>query len=525
MSPPASPAPRSGGAAIRLAFDRATGAGDVGGGDAAPPVDNVRLAKLELNDVGNGERFMARYGRDALFVREVGWHHWDGKRWARAGADQAVRRMAHATARGILEEVDAVSHLMNRGGWPNEDGDPVALMQRLFGWATDSGDSGRLNGMLKEAAPYMTIDPTEMDADPRELNLGNGTLRLEGGCDTLRPHARDDRLAKVIPVDFDPDAPCPDFEAFLAKVQPDAAIRDFLQRWAGYLLTGETGEQVMVFNFGTGANGKSVFAELLGRVLGPYAKSLPFASLIHQDRARGDAATPDLARLPGARMVRASEPEKGARFAESLIKQLTGGEPMTVRHLNHGFFEFTPQFKLMISGNHKPKITGQDHGIWRRMLLVPWSVTIPDEEQVDGLADLLWEKEAAGILNWMLEGCQMWLKGRLCVPAAVRAFTNEYKQESDPLGRFCEAMLERVEAGDWGEVPAGQMYDAWKAWCAASGERPWGQTAFGRGLSERGWEKERRGGAIYYTGVRLKEMVADPADRDGPPDVRPEDFG
>ena len=186
-----------------------------------------------------------------------------------------------------------------------------------------------------------------------------------------------------------------------------------------YCPTGVTTEQKLVFNYGEGGNGKSVFIDLIAKMMGPYAVSLPFASLLRDDRKRGAEATPDLARLPGARLVRASEPEKGSRFAEATIKAITGGEEITVRHLNHGFFDFVPHFKLTLSGNHKPAIRGQDRGIWRRFLLVPWEVNVPDEQQDKDLPAKLWA-ERDGVLNWILDGVRIWLECGLVVPDRAR---------------------------------------------------------------------------------------------------------
>ena len=302
---------------------------------------------------------------------------------------------------------------------------------------------------------------------------------------------------------FAPNAACPTFQRFLKEVQPDADLRLFLQVWSGYCLTGNTSEQKLVFNYGEGGNGKSVFIDLIARIMGPYAVSLPFASLLRDDRRRGGDATPDLARLPGARLVRASEPEKGARFAEAAIKAITGGEPITARHLNHGFFDFVPQFKLTLSGNHKPAIRGQDRGIWRRFLLVPWEVSIPDDEQDKNLPAKLWA-ERAGVLNWLLDGTRLWLERGLEVPDRVQAATNEYRADSDPVGRFIH---DCVQPSPGVNVQASAMYSAYSDWCAANAERPWTKHMFGRVLPERGLHKQKLGGGlVYYTDVELHDV-------------------
>ncbi len=506
----------SGAAAIRGIVLGAQGVRFAGGGKGNGADINLILAEKERNDIGNAERFLARHGDDLLHVREVGWHVWTGARWSPDGAGDAVKTKTHETARSIMEELAA----LQKRGRPDHvaAGDWEDRLDKLLKWSVRSGDRVKLEAMAAEAAPYLSVPPEAMDSDPFLLNLANGTLRLEGACDALRPHDPNDRLAKIMDVGFDPEAVSPEFDRFLARVQPDPEIRDFLQVWTGYCLTGSTGEQKLVFNYGEGGNGKSVFVDLIAKMMGPYAASLPFASLVRDDRKRGAEATPDLARLPGARMVRASEPEKGARFAEAAIKAVTGGEEITVRHLNHGFFDFVPEFKLTLSGNHRPSIRGQDRGIWRRFLLVPWDVNVPEEEQDADLPSKLWA-ERSGVLNWMLDGARIWLERGLVVPEAVMAATNEYRADSDPLGRFIAECLEEASGQT---VQASLMYDAYKAWCSANAERAWSMTAFGKAMPERGVEKSD-GRIRVYLNVRLVNVPE--GDRDPPPADGPEDYG
>jgi len=470
---------------------------------------NVNLAYKERNDIGNAERFLARHGQDLLHVREVGWHHWSGRRWSPIGGDEIVKKRAHETARSILEEVAA----LQKNGRPDDIPRPdwEKKLEDLFKWSTASGNRSKLDAMVTEAAPYISVGPEMMDENPLLLNVANGTLRMEGPCDQLLKQAREDRLAKILDVDFEANADCPTFLRFLKEVQPDEKIRAFLQVWTGYCLTGVTNEQKLVFHYGEGGNGKSVFIDLIAKMMGPYAVTLPFASLLRDDRKRGAEATPDLARLPGARMVRASEPEKGSRFAEATIKAITGGEEITVRHLNHGFFDFVPQFKLTLSGNHKPSIRGQDLGIWRRFLLVPWEINIPDHQQDRDLPEKLW-RERSGVLNWMLDGVRIWLEKGLIVPDIVRAATDEYRTDSDPVGRFITDCIRKCDGVD---VQAASMYSAYVDWCSANAEKPWTKHIFGRVLPERGVEKGKIGGLVYYTNIQLHDVPvgADMADQ------------
>ncbi|MFN3077186.1 MAG: phage/plasmid primase, P4 family, partial [Alphaproteobacteria bacterium] len=265
--------------------------------------------------------------------------------------------------------------------------------------------------------------------------------------------------------------------------------------------TGFVSEQKLVFFHGIGANGKSTLLNIMARILGGYAMSLPFASLIQDDFKRGSEPSPDLARLPAVRMVRASEAEKGSRFSEATIKMMTGGEEMTVRHLNRDFFDFAPVFKLVLSGNHRPTIRGQDHGIWRRLMLVPFLVTItkPDKR----LDDDLWA-ERAGILNWMLDGTRMWLETGLDPPPEVCQATDEYRSDSDRLGQFLNSW---TVSTDGVRVQARALYDAYVLWCAENADEPVSMTLFGRMLVERGLAKEKVG-VMFYVGLELTDEAA-----------------
>jgi putative DNA primase/helicase len=489
-----------------------------GGGDSDL---NRRLADKEKNNIGNADRLIARCGGDLMYVRDVGWFTWRGTHWNREGADDAVKILAHATSRSIMEEAAALRKAGTPDDWGGSTGDWNEHIISVMKWSWTSGDKKRITAMVTEAQPYLSHNVTALDQDRMVINLLNGTLRLESACEDLMGHERGDRLSKIMNVEFDPQAKCPEFEKFLHRVHPDGAARRFLQVWMGYCLSGDTGEQKVVFNYGEGGNGKSVFIDLMARIMGPYSLSLPFASLMRDEYKRGSDATPDLARLPGVRFARASESERGASFAEAQIKAMTGGEEMTARHLNKGFFDFVPEFKLMLSGNHKPRVKGNDRGTWRRLLLVPWTVNVPEDEQDEHLPEKLWS-ERAGVLNWMLDGARLWLEDGLLVPDIVRGAIDKYKSESDPLGRFIEQCVAAVKNN---QEQASVMYAAYKSSCVAHGENIWSQTAFGKGLIERGLERDDKGQVRMYCKVMLVDVPGSGAHDEPPPVDGDDDFG
>lgn len=402
------------------------------GGDPSKDLDPDVLrvcAGFDENDTGNGERLFAHSGRDIINVRDVGPHIWIRTHWSAAGADEALDRLAQETAKRIareafylehtkaeaeaIEAADGVEtsilasdgrsldahgklkkHLAKKAAEAEE-----ALAKRQHGrrqFAIASGNSPKITGMIARALPHKTHAPEELDADPMAVNLRNGTLRfcriLDPDCPDpdverlcwgvrLDAHARTDLISKVMPVDYDPDAECPAWTQFMERFQPDERVRRFLRAFHGYAITGLMGEQIFLFDYGLGANGKSTFMEAIARLMGSYACMLPAEALAGDTQRRGDQATPEFARLPGARLVRCAELPRGQGFRENTIKLLTGGEPLLVRHLHRRFFEFQPTFKAIGSGNDRPSIGGVDEGIWRRVRLVPWNVTIPPDER------------------------------------------------------------------------------------------------------------------------------------------------
>ena len=269
------------------------------------------------------------------------------------------------------------------------------------------GAGSRLKALKKEAEAFFERKASEFDADPFCINVHNGTLfiRKPGDVRTnlplpkrarsvdpdkyvyFLPHDPADLCTKITPVDYVPGATYERFDAFLRRVQPDDKMRRQLAAWKGYGLTGDISEQKLSVYHGTGSNGKSVWEEVTSYIAGDYAATVPIETFLDEGYARrAGQATPDLARLPGVRMLRTSEPRRGAALNEALIKLATGGELMTARHLNHPFFDFYPEFKLTVSSNYRPRIRGTDEGIWRRVDLVPWAVKITEEEKNRHLA-------------------------------------------------------------------------------------------------------------------------------------------
>lgn len=478
------------------------------------------LAFFPLTDLGNAERFRERYRGRLIFCPAIGWLWWDGRRWARDGADERVTIAAHQTVRSIQDEADAIAGttsdlIVGSKGRKGEETD-ILYSDTLRVWGRTSESAAKLARLAENAGPYLAVAPGEMDADPYAINLANGTLKVDraaAGYIGFRAHDAGDLITKISPVVYDPEAIAPRFDQFLAEVQQKPAMQRFLLAWMGYSLAGDVGEQKLVMLYGKGKNGKSVFVEACAHAAGDYSDTVPIETFLDSGRTRNAGqATPDLAILPGVRMLRTSEPDRGAKLSEALIKLVTGGEPVLARHLNRDYFRFYPRFKLTISGNYRPQIVGADDGIWRRVYLVPWTYTVPAGKIDRQLGDKL-RAEASGILNRLLDGLRDYLDHGLVAPDDVADATAEYRRDSDPAGRFLEAcVVQEVGA----RVQSSEMHAVFVAWAKVNGVAEWSAKGLSNALTERGLRK-KQSDVMWWLDVRLLRGVSDFLDHEGRP--------
>lgn len=454
--------------------------------------------ELSLSDLGNARRFVRDHHKELRYV--AAWKHWrvwDGRRWAEDATGEAIRR-AMLTIRGMYRDAA-------------EDERSATPRKELARHALQSEGERRLRAMVALASVQseLVATPDMFDQHPWLLNVDNGTLDLRTA--QLRPHDPADYLTRVIRVSYDPDATCPQWLAFLTTIfggQHD--VIDFMQASLGYALTGTVGEQALFVLHGSGANGKSTLLRAVFDLLDGYAQVVRSESLMVR---RGDTIPNDLATLAGARCVIASEAEEGQRFAESLVKGLTGQDVITARFLHCEYFTFIPQFKLFIAVNHRPIIRGTEKAIWRRIRLVPFGVTIPDDCQDRALGDKL-RAEQPGILAWAVTGCLRWQQdGRLVAPDAVRTATESYRAAMDHLGDWLTATCRL--APDL-SAPTGVLYKSYEDWCRTESEKPLSAKAFGLRLTEREFrgDKDPKGKRVRF-GLRLLEPGETPTSGDG----------
>lgn len=437
-------------------------------------------------EVSNAKRFVMRFGDKVRWCDPwQKWIRWDGMRW-KIDDSRHVEKLAKQIGDDLWAQAAQESR-QSSGATVNE----------IWRFAKASNQARALQNLLVLARSDVPVHPSELDTHPWLLNLPDGTFDLKTG--ELRAHDKADYLTQLCPVPYQPDAVFPHWQGFLRTVlADDRELISYLQRLVGYCLTGSTRDHVLPFLYGVGANGKSTLINTILALLGSdYAIKAPTDLLL----AKPDTHPTERADLHGKRFVACVEAEDGRRLAESLVKELTGGDKVRARRMREDFWEFNATHKVWLAANHKPGVRGSDHGIWRRIKLLPFTVTIPNEQQDKELPEKLLT-ELPGILQWALEGCRQWLDLGLQEPECVRVATGGYREEMDLVGRF---LADYCVLGEDLEVAASRLYGAFKEWCEETGEKTLNQTRFGSRLTERGLQRDKVGGKVMRKGLKLRE--------------------
>jgi putative DNA primase/helicase len=459
--------------------------------DEATEVDATSAKAENMTDAGNARRLVKEHGHDLRYCHAWGkWLVWDGKRWRKDDAGAVVEK-TKKTVRAIYAEAAAEPDKEQR--------------EALAKWARESERRHRIMDLiaLAQSEPDIPVAPPDLDADPFLLNCRNGTVDLRTG--SLRPHRREDSITKIAPVDYDPAARLNLWDRFLHTVTDgDSEMLSFLQRAVGYSLTGDTGEEKLFMPHGPGATGKSTFLEAFKSALGEYAATADFEAFLK----RRDVGGPrnDIARLAGARLVVSIEVDEGKRLAEGLVKMLTGGDTVAARFLHKEAFEFAPQFKLWLAANHEPTVSDEDSAMWRRILRIPFEHVIPEDQRDPGIKKKLKNPKVAGpaILAWAVQGCLAWKRDGLKVPARVRAATEAYRKDMDPLKEWFDAHCVLQEDA-WTSSEA--LRQSYQAWTKENSERPVEGRGFGQRLKDRGLVDRKQDGKRGWRGVILDGSV------------------
>jgi len=439
------------------------------------------------SDAGNARWFIRLQDGSVRYVRERdAWILRTGFMWRESVNGEVERRVKDSVA-AMLNDLAEL---------------PRAARWRRTKHVNRSEQAPRLAAILTLAKTEEGISISQSDLDRDAWMLGlrdHQVIDLRSGKIAEGAAIRDGGyVTRQLGVRFNPFAKCPNWIAFLDRVMDgDVAMIEFLQRAIGYALTGETREQCVFICHGPGANGKSVFLRTIRDLLGEYGADAPVDTFFER---RDGAASNDLARLAGVRFVIASEIDEGKKLAEALIKSITGGEALTARFLFREFFSYLPAFKVWLGVNHKPRIRGDDNGIWRRIRLIPFRVTIPAEEQDRDLIAKL-RRELPGILNWALHGCLAWQQDGLRPPATVLAATEAYRAESDALGEWLD---ERCILVAGASIQAKLLYTDYRKFIEDRGGAPYSMTRWGGRMADRGFEKDE-GRLVHYRGLALRD--------------------
>jgi len=436
----------------------------------APPAEALERELAEAFSDRNLAHLFAELAKDqAVFVPQWGWRYWDGRRWARDEGGHRVMALAmDIIPRHFLERAIAA-----RG----------EVRAQLLEMARKAMSRHRLSAALELAKGLLLADPSEFDRDPFALNCLNGTVDLRTG--ELRPHNPADRITKLAPVEYDPNAAAPTWERFLNDIfLGDQELVAYVQRALGYSITGDTREDCVFIAWGPGRNGKSVFLETVAAVVGDYARSMP-PDLILARGEKDDTHPHVLAELAGVRLATISETEEERRLNASRLKALSGRDTLTARHLYRPYFNFRPQAKLWLRTNYRPKVTDHSIAMWERLRLIPFKAYFPPERRDKELPQKLLA-EAQGILAWLIRGAQEWLRKGLQEPPAVIEATAAYRTEQDTLGQWLE---ERTQLDPRAITPFKALYDDYRSWCEEGGDLPLGPRRFATALEERGFAK------------------------------------
>ena len=431
-------------------------------------------------DVNQAERFILMYGHLVRYVAEdKGWYVWDGTRWEEdivGSAPELGKAMAKTLMKLAIDRGDVVK---------TRDVEPLLNVTKMKSTLESAKTDARV-----------AVSAEQLDSDIWALNCANGTVDLRTG--ELRPHNPDDLITKTTGIDYDPDAPCPQWFAFTAwAMQSRMELVTFLQRAIGMSLSGDTSERMILFCHGSGKNGKSVLLKTIREVLGSgYAQRMQSSTLEAVTFKKGGSShSDDIAQLKGARFVYTSEMEEGSRFATAIVKDLTGDERLRARQIYKAGFEFMPEFTPWIAANHKPNVTAEDQAIWDRLRLIPFDARVPDDEVDRDLGRKL-KDEAVGILAWAVKGCVDWHREGLNKPDEVIAATLGYREEMDVFADFLRYV---VEIGpNMSRAPV-MLRGTYHAWAKENVERDdplykLSQRGFKAHMEGHGWVQSKSGG-------------------------------
>ena len=433
----------------------------------------------EFSEDALADRFTEKYAEKMMYCGPWGkWMVWDGSQWNKDDTHIAVDR-----ARKIVRKAGDIIEARE------ELGDKRARMRNAISTHRTMSNIER----IARTDRRHVISPSEFDSDPWSLNTPDGIVNLKTG--QLRPAKREDFVCKMTRVG--PGGKCPIWLRYLDDATDgDEELKSYLKRVAGYCLTGSIAEHAFFFCYGTGGNGKGVYKDMLDWMLNSYARAANIDTFTEQ---RFNRHASEIAYFQGARLVTSTETPEGSRWAESRIKAMTGGDPITANYMHQNPFTFAPLFKLLFTGNHKPQLRSVDDAIKRRLYLIPFEHKVADEDLDLHLPEKIRQpEEAGGILEWMIEGCLEWQESMLKPPKRVIASTADYLESEDRIGRF---LSEHTVEGPHLRMQSSLLYAKYKTWAETSNEFALNRPRFLKLLHNKGFISEKRGGDQIIMGL------------------------
>lgn len=442
------------------------------------------------SDIGNAFLLRLEFGNRAFWCPEDNcwyfWHHTTG--WStethidRPGCPQTIQGYAEKVVQYALPNIAAST------------GDKEDLR-----WAKQSSNNAKVNAMIERSKAFVTRHKSEFDNDPFLLKVENGVINLETG--EFREHRISDKLLKKAAVTYDPNATCPIYDRFMNQIMlGDQEMVTYLDKVLGYSLTGDISEEVFFVFYGKGQDGKSKLIETISALIGDYGHKAESKTILQNQTER---ISEGIASMAGKRLVYVSETGDGQAFNEGRIKELTGDEFIRARLLYSNSIQFKQTYKIFLLTNKRPAIAGTDKGIWRRVRIIPFNLSIPDEERDNKLAQKL-RAELPGILNRLIRGCLLWQQEGLEIPAKVQQAIDAYKEEMDVIGEFLKecCIISNNPKDRVGILP---LYIQFREWAKGVGEDPLTTIKFRQKLLERGLIQGKSGNRRYWAGIRLKE--------------------
>ncbi|GBG57300.1 DNA primase [Sporomusaceae bacterium FL31] len=455
-----------------------------------PDQNKLQIDITDLTDVGNATRFFSRHGDKIKYC--FPWKTWfiyDGKRWRRDNA-------------GLIVELakDTITYMAEQSTYI----DDLDKQRTFIKWCKQSKSRSKLSAMIELTQSLCPILPEEFDTDVWLLNCQNGVLDLRTG--KLTPHSPEMKLSRITTVDYQPNATSQLWEDTVNSIfKGCGGVISFVQRFAGYSLSGSTREEKFTVCYGAGGNGKGTLLETLAAALGDYAETLAAEVLLQtRNPGSGQEASPEIAKLPGVRLLLASETGEGRMLNEAKVKSLSGGDALTARHLHCSPFKFIPQFKIWLQTNHLPRIKGTDEGIWRRIRLIPFQEKFDGNDRDFSIKERLKEPDnLVAVLAWAANGCFSWQTDGLQEPPKVMQATECYREESDVIAQFID---ECCVTGIGLKAQARSLYSEFSRWCDDTGREAMNETNFSLKMSEKRFEKKHTKTGKMWSGIGLKAL-------------------